>query len=200
MSYKVMRYPFLLSLLLLLSSIGGVYAAWTYALSSANPVEEGILHILEDFYYKPEDILPTETPGQNFMDLLNSILENDKNGLNSKKDSYENAIKNDKDGLLHCKENITGGNQKHLFVTEANRLLAFIAEYISDTEFHFYMYTESDAVNGVSNSARIKVFKTIVHYIDGTWVAEESQFGYATAAYFAGTSIESIDVYSWVRQ
>ena len=183
---------------LLLSSVGGVYATWHFAETPPASVSGTQSMQLSEFVWEPEEILPTVTPGQNFLDLYSSILENDKGGLNGSKKVLENAVIKADDGLLHCTENVQGGNLKHLFTTSASRELEFLVERISNTHFNLYIYKEVDT-NGAIGVTRIEVYKTILVKTNGTWVGEETQFGYATLQYFPGTSIRSIDVSTWSR-
>ena len=128
----------LLIIMMFFASIGGVYATWMFA-GGVVQSEENEQHItISEFTWEPEEILPTVTPGQNFLDLHQSILENIKVGLNSSKGALEDAIVKDK--LVHSSKNLQGGNMKHLFITQETRDLDFLIQYVSNTEFHLYMY------------------------------------------------------------
>ena len=182
----------------LLSSVGGTYAVWRFAEEPALSVSDSQSIHLSEFVWEPEEILPTVQPGQNFLDLYNSILENNKAGLNGSKDVLENAVIKADDGLLHCNENVQGGNLKHLFITSASRELEFVMERVTNTTFNLYIYRQADT-NGAMGVTRIEVYKTILKKTNGEWIGEETQFGYATLQYFPGTSVRSIDTSTWSR-
>ena len=107
---------FMLLLALLLLCVGGVWASWIYCEEYADPSTDNLGGIgLSEFVWAPEEILPTDKPGENYLDLLESILNNSKGGLNSSKGTLENAV--DKHQLVHSSQNVQGGNLKHLFIT-----------------------------------------------------------------------------------
>ena len=187
----------ILCLTLFFTSIGGVYATWKYAEQSIDDVQTEQNVTLSHFIWEPEEILPTVTPGQNFLDLLNSILNNVKNGLNSSKDALEKAVVNK--GLLHSSHNLQGGNIKHLFINEECRELDFLFQYISDTEFHLYMYKESDVKTGAVGVSEIAVYMSILVKENSVWKGKEAQFGYAKIQYLPNSSIIAVDVSSWYR-
>ena len=182
----------------LFSSVGGAYAVWRFAEDPAVSVSDSQSLHLSEFVWQPEEILPSVTPGQNFLDLYNSILNNVKAGLNSSKGVLENAVNKSDTGLVHCNQNVQGGNLKHLFITEATRELEFVMERISGSTFVLYIYKEADTY-GAMGVSRIEVYKTILKEENGVWDGEETQFGYATLQYFPGTSVHAIDVSTWSR-
>ena len=183
---------------LLLSSFGGAYSTWRFAEDAPTAVSGSQSITLSEFVWQPEEILPSVTPGQNFLDLYNSILYNVKAGLNSSKHVLENAVNKADTGLVHCHQNVQGGNLKHLFITEATRELGFMMERISGSTFILYIYKEVDT-NGAMGVSRIEVYKTILKEENGVWDGEETQVGYATLQYFPGTSVRAIDVSTWSR-
>ena len=82
----------LLIVLLIVASIGGTYATWRYAEEKAENNNDLMNIKINEFTWAPEEILPTDKPGENYIELLKSILENNKAGLNSNKDTLENAV------------------------------------------------------------------------------------------------------------
>ena len=92
MKKGLMLLPALLCVMIFFASIGGSYATWFFAEDPSSSVNEKNDIILSEFTWEPEEILPTVTPGQNYLDLHNSILYNIKNGLNSSKDALEQAV------------------------------------------------------------------------------------------------------------
>ena len=189
----------LLCALLILSSMGGAFAAWSYASAPTDARNSSAGLSLAEFIWAPEDILPTETPGENYMDLLTSLLENSKGGLNSGKDTLEKAVR--KYHVVHCEQNVTGGNLKHLrdLFTDKSEMLDFIVQYKTDTEFHVYIFETDDVEQGTVDVTQIKVYKTILLLEKGKWAAGESQFGHAPLRYLSGTSYIAINPTEWVK-
>lgn len=188
-----------ISLIMLMTSVSGVFATWYMAEQPAVSVQQSQDIFISEFVWAPDEILPSVTPGQNYLDLHQSILENVKGGLNSSKDTLENAVLKDKDGLLHSSQNVQGGNLSHLFVTQESRELDFVVEYVSDNEFLVYMYKSADADNGAAGVTKIQVYKTIYTKENNEWYGKETQLGMATVQYFPSTSVLSIDVKTWSR-
>ena len=187
----------LLCFMIFFTSIGGTYATWFFAEEPSDSVNNTASLTLSEFTWEPEEILPTVTPGQNYLTLHTSILDNGKNGLNSSKDALEKTII--KERLLHNTHNIQGGNLKHLFIDAECRELNFIIQYVSDTEFHLYMYKEDDVKTGAVGTTEIQVYKSILNKKNNKWIGSEAQFGYAKIQYLPDTNIIAIDINSWYR-
>ena len=183
----------------MLFSACGVFATWQFAEDVPDAVNKAQGVYLSEFVWAPEEILPDVTPGQNYLDLHQSILENVKGGLNSSKDTLENAVLRDSDGLLHSSQNVQGGNLSHLFITEACRELDFIAQYVTNSEFLVYMYKSSDTLNGAVGTSRMQVYKTIYIKTNGEWSGQETQLGTAIIQFFPNTNTLAIDVNTWTR-
>ncbi len=198
MSKKLPFFSAFLIMLLFFTSVSGVFATWFMAEEPPTTVKESQTISLAEFIWKPEEILPSVTPGQNYLDLYQSILENVKGGLNSSKDTLESAILTSSIGLVHCMQNVQGGNLKHLFITEACRELDFILQYISDTNFRLYIYKGADT-NGAVGVTKIQVYMTVLMKENNVWVGDESQLGTATLQYFPKTNFIGIDVSTWSR-
>ena len=62
--------------IVLLLSISGVFAAWHYCGIPLETTNDDANFSLNAFTWAPEAILPTEKPGENYLVLLNSILNN----------------------------------------------------------------------------------------------------------------------------
>ena len=193
---SITKYIKLLIVLLIVASVGGTYATWHYAEENAENKNDLIKIKINDFVWAPEEILPTDKPGENYIELLGSILENDKAGLNSNKDVLENAVL--KDGIVHSSQNVQGGNLKHLFTSSASRELDFLVEYITDDKFAVYMFDNKDVNSGLVNVTLIKVYKTILLQENGVWIGKESQLGYAILRYFKDTNYIAITPSEWV--
>lgn len=195
------KYIALLLALLLIASAGGVFAVWRYAEDPAESVHDSVgITIREDnFVWTPEQILPTDKPGENYMSLLGSILDNIKVGLNSSKDVIFDTAK--RYGIVHCDQNVQGGNLKHLedVFTSSDRDLDFVIAYVSDTELHCFMYEDDDIRSGLVGTTLIKVYKTILRFDGNEWYGEESQLGYATIKYLPNSNHIGVIPGEWVR-
>ena len=181
------------------ASVGGAFATWFLAEDPSPIVKQSQNITISEFVWLPDEILPSVTPGQNYLDLHQSILENVKGGLNSSKDTLEDAILRDSDGLLHSSQNVKGGNLSHLFITQACRELDFIAQYVTDSEFLIYMYKSDDTLNGTVGTSRMQVYKTIYIKENGDWSGKETQLGTAVIQFFPNSSTLAIDVNTWTR-
>ena len=199
MSKRIMISSIFLAILIFCASISGVFATWFFAEETPTPALKSEDIGISEFVWKPEEILPDVTPSQNYLDLHQSVLENVKGGLNSSKDTLEDAVLRDKDGLLHSSQNVQGGNLSHLFITSASRELDFIVEYVSDNEFWVYMYENAKAENGAAGVTRIAVYKTIYLKTGNVWEGAEAQYGFATVDFFPSSNILAIDVKTWSR-
>lgn len=183
----------------MLFSVGGVFATWQFAEEKPDIINKSQGLHLSEFVWAPEEILPDVTPGQNYLDLYQSILENVKGGLNSSKDTLEDAVLRDENGLLHSSQNVQGGNLSHLFITNATRELDFIVQYVTDSEFWVYMYKNADAETGSTGVTQIAVYKTIFIKSNNVWEGKETQYGFATVQFFPDTNILAIDVDTWKK-
>ena len=196
MSKRITCCSIFLTILMFFASVSGVFATWFMAEETPTSVNKSQNITLSEFIWKPEEILPSVTPGQNFLDLYESILENMKGGLNSSKDTLENAVLKASNGLVYCNQNVQGGNLKHLFTTEASRELDFIVQYVSDTNFKLYTYKQTDT-NGAVGTTQIQVYMTLLIKENNVWVGQETQLGMATLQYFPNTNFIAIDVSTW---
>ena len=181
-----LKYLSFLTVFLLLMNVGGVFATWNYAQGAVPAISAYTDPKSSTFEYAPEIILPSQDVGKNYLDLLQSILDNIKGGLNSSKDTLEKALIESK--ILHSSENVQGGNLKHLFVTEESRFLEFVIEYESATEFHLLIYEDDEMDAATVDVTYVKAFQAILRYANGEWSSPEATVGYAMARRMSGTS------------
>jgi len=186
-------------LLLFMSLLGitGVWAQWQYAGSPPQPVIDTLSNItLREFIWDMEEILP-DLPeiGSSHLALVRDIMNNEKNGLNSRKEAVEDAVNLHK--LLHSYETIQGGNLKHLFETEQTRALEFVLEYVTDAEYHVYTYDDSSRDSATLNQTEIAVYKTILVETDGVWDSYGSMYGRAKVTQMDGRRV--IDISTWTE-
>ena len=200
-SRSTIKFMALLCALLLAASVGGVFAVWRFAEDPAESRSDsiGVAIREENFVWKPEEILPTDKPGENYMTLLDSILNNIKVGLNSSKDVILNTAQ--EYGIVHCDQTVQGGNLKHLndVFTASDRDLDFVIEYKSDTELHCYMFEDDDVDSVLVDVTLIKAYKTILRFDGSEWYGEESQLGYATIRYLPNSNHIGILPQEWLR-
>lgn len=184
----------------------GVLAAWNYAEIPLLPITGDFSSIvLKNFTWKPEDILPgggsgggadieqggsesIDKVGENYLTLTQSVLWHTKMGLNGDKDALENAIQNNK--IIYDDHNLQGGNMKHLFTTNESRALGFVIVFVSETEFHMYMYEDDRLSNAIPGTTPVLVYKNILTYDAATdeWTAARAEVGTAIVTYVPGSS------------
>ena len=176
------RIGYSLSILLLLCCLvtGGVFATWIFSDLPTEPQNTASGVSINPFYYKPEEVLPDKEESadmqENHMDLLQNILNHSKYGLNHS-NTLSDAVK--KEGHLHDQDNISGGNLKHLFTTQESKLLAFVVEYVSATEYILYTFENDDLAMGTVNVDRIPVYKIVLTCQNGKWDALAAVLGHA---------------------
>ena len=73
---KSLSFIYILFIMIIFASFGGAYATWIFAEEPAVSQQDSNSIILSEFVWAPEEILPDVTPGQNYLDLHASILEN----------------------------------------------------------------------------------------------------------------------------
>ena len=194
----------LLCSLLILASIGGVFATWCYAQHPVETANEGLNITLSEFVWAPEEILPTQSAiGENHLALIELILnERDKGyGLNyDSKNVLESYL--NKKGIIFSNQKTTGGNLK--FVSDETKQLYYCIQKISDTLYYAYTFTYSDLNSAKGTNTAIPVYRTLLEKTS-TWSATKSYFGYAKTKALAamgesavsGALVYSIDVSTW---
>lgn len=198
---SISKYLVLLLALMAVASVSGVFAVWMFAEDSPEPRSQSVnIALREDsFVWTPEQILPTDKPGENYLNLLSSILNNGKVGLNSSKDVILSTAQ--EYGIVHCDQTVQGCNLKHLndVFTASDRDLDFVIEYKSNTELHCFMFEDDDVDSGFVGTTKIKVYKTILRFDGNEWYGEETQLGYATIQYLPNSSHIGILPADWTR-
>ena len=204
-SGSISKYLALMLSLLLVASVGGVFAIWHFAEEPAETKSGNFGIGINEFTWKPEEILPDdEEIGKDYLNLLESITNNNKMGLNSGKG---NVIKSTAKqyGYVHCDQQVTGGNLKHLkdFFTSADNELDFVIGYGDETTLYVYMFEADAAQNAFAGTTYINVYMTIMKYeaVGGVkkWVAKESQQGYAIVKFMPNSNYRGILPEDWKR-
>ena len=192
----------LLSMLVFIGMISGVYATWVF--TETAPVEQyGEIYVnVNAFNYTPEAVLPSDPEadklGQNHLDLIKKILYEASYGLNATKKPIIHNLLNKTGDVIYCEQNVQGGNLKHLMIdgTNASKLL-FQIEYISDTSYFTYTYRSVDAKDNPLGT-EIEVYKTLMSKT-GTnpWTAVYSYIGTAKTMRVPNYSFNAIDSSTW---
>ena len=163
--------------LLIVCMIPGVYAIWKYAGAAPNPVQVDMYPELGLFLYKSEEVLPNDVPEEHHNDLIISIRDNAKGGLNSSKDTLENTLKNDPDGIVYSQQNVTGGNLD--LVTKDSDNLNFVC-YMEGNTIYCYTYSLSTVNTGTPGVSKIEVYLTLFDMVsESQWKIVGSQRGSA---------------------
>ncbi len=196
----------ILCCLLIFVSVGGAFASWYYSQAITQSADEEIGVNLQDFVWKPVEILPTESEiGENHLSLIELILnERDKGyGLNyDKKNVLESYL--NREGIVFSNQKTSGGNIK--FVSDDTKQLYYCIEKISDTMYYAYTFSYSELNAAKGTSTAIPVYRTVLEKTD-KWRAPRSYFGYAKtkrlsdmgASNVSGTLAYSIDVTTWTN-
>ncbi len=206
MGRSIVRYTAFLCSLIVLASVGGVFATWYYTYDITPNAQENLKVSLSEFEWKPDEILPTESEiGENHLALIELILNESNKGYGLNYDNkhvLEGYL--DKYGLVFSNQKVTGGNLK--FVSDETNQLYYCVEKISDTMYYAYTFSFSD-LNSVKGTATVMpVYRTVLEKTD-KWRAPRSYFGYAQtkllrafgAENTPGTLEYSIDVSTWAQ-
>ena len=203
---RILKRILLLSCILLLCMpIGGVYALWNYY-QPLEPTLTNSLVGLVGFYYKTEEVLPSDKANQmNAYGLVEYTINNSKIGLNSSKgDRLLEQVEEVDDFQLHSKDGIKASNLKHIFEDSASQAMEFTLEYISDTQICVYVYMDSDIEDAEEfyqsgvDIVRIPVYKTLVVRSKAgarDWDDVGTAEGYATVVRRGG--FYAIDASTW---
>lgn len=206
MSRSIVRYTAFLCGLLVLASVGGVFATWYYTYETTPNAQENLSVSLSDFEWKPEEILPTESEiGENHLALIELILNESNKGYGLNYDNkhvLEGYL--DKYGLVFSNQKVSGGNLK--FVSDETNQLYYCVEKISDTMYYAYTFSFSDLNSVKGTSTVMPAYRTVLEKTD-KWRAPRSYFGYAQtellrafgAENTPGTLEYSIDVSTWAQ-
>lgn len=187
---------------ILVCSTAGVFATWRYAEVSPESKDINLNLGLNEFIYKPEEILPDDEQadklGQNHLQLIENLLWVDSYGLNeTKKPIIHDLLENTGD-VVYGQENVQGGNLKHIFVdlsTESAKLM-FVVEKVNSIQYMAYTFVYS-AVTINTVGTYIEVYKTQIDKgTDNVWLATQSWLGEARVNSPAKVS-RSIDTTSW---
>ncbi len=203
------RYISLLMCLLLILSVGGVYATWKYSNMGPNPSSLEISLKLGEFNWVGSGDLPTDDAiGEDHIALIQAIIDHPEHGLNISNSYLNKQIKSRQNGGLGW----TSGRDTlgSMAVTQSQELtdifgldafnLDFLIQFVSSTEY--YIFTtgvnlgERGEINFWGNNSKpgnptvpigeriYPIYRTRVVKTDGTWVAVETKAGSAVSAWY----------------
>lgn len=194
-----------------LATIPGVWAVWQYYFSP-QPADTELSAVIGTW---PADVVLPSTPedtelGSNYLMLLEAILNSKKSGLNPT-DLLEDAAWNKKKnphhlGLLYSSQNVTGGNQAHLFDKDtangtASLLFAFESINGSKTEYYVYMYKKADAEDAILqnnlSTTTIPAYRVLLKYEGGKWDDYETYLGEAYVYEPLGDYFHGVKTDTW---
>lgn len=199
----------LMMVLLMLFSVGGVYATWKYTNDGIAP---GVVELpirLGEFNWAGSGDLPTDDAiGENHISLIDQIINHPQHGLNTSGSYLNDQIKDRQDGGLGW----SGGRDTlgSMAVTQSEELteifgltsysLNFLIQFKSDTEYYIFTTGEYLGQRGEISiwgtnktpgqptvpigGSIYPIYRTRVVKTDGVWAAVETQEGYATSAWY----------------
>lgn len=217
----IRRTTLLLSVILVIASISGVFGLWTYSTLPPDGVSKNVDLTLSTFtYHTPEEILPGGSgtgggdigggdvggsggtqvdDGQDHYSMVQAIINHLKYGLNANGNQpiIHNSLKED-GAILYCEDNVQGGHLKKLFdgVSFNAGKIFFVIHRESATEYQIYTLLDKDLEKGVGT--RIEVYKTLVVKTDGKWAATTSYKGTAAINRPGTKTSYGIDVHSFI--
>ena len=200
---KVKHLP-LLGLLLFIISVAfvpGVYATYYYTQTGPDDVETSFDKEFIEFYYKPEEILPSGGNAtqlhENHLNLIKNIVDHIDYGLNATKKPLVRELLEDGAGVVYSNQNVSGGNLKHMLLGSSDvENLMFAVEYVSDTEYNAYTFSGNDA-DYDNVDEYITVYKTqIVKGENNKWTSVRSFQGKAQVGRMHSGGL-SINVKTW---
>ena len=208
-----MKYLSLILCLVVILSIGGVFATWKYAELSPAEKDQSIDMSLSVFDYPPEQILPggdTEqaTPGENHNKLIDLILNEAEKGygLNEGSNTLLHSLLRE-DKYVYSNQKTTGGNLKFI-IDPKNAFntfgLYYCLEKVSDTLYYCYTFDINALSTASGTSDYITVYRTSLVKTDN-WRAPVSYEGVAQTVKLSDLGISadsqslkySIDMASW---
>ena len=141
----------LLCLLLVLSSVGGVFAIWQYAEDPSASVADNVPFTLGEFKWEGSEILPDDVEGEDHAWLIKSLVSGTLNGrvigLDNPDSALNEYISDRLAGGLGWKRDyfgsmaVTGDEEMEALFGAAAEGLSFIIQVKSNTEY--YIYTTS---------------------------------------------------------
>ena len=207
----MIRFMPLFMCLILVISIGGVYATWKYAEVSPDEAGHDVNVSLSVFDYPPEQILPggnTEQAqlGENHLKTIDLVLNESKKGygLNINNNVLiHQYLKTHK--VIYSNQKVSGGNLKFILDPQNNTQgLYYCVEKISDTLYYCYTFDINSLATYGGTDEYITVYRTSLVKTD-KWKATTSYLGIAKTIRLSNLGVSadsqslsySIDVTTW---
>ena len=127
-----------------------VQATWIFTDASPNDVREDITLGMNEFYYKPEEVLPGDGEAtdlhENHYNLVTNIVDHVTYGLNATSKPIVRELLEDGAGVVYSNQNVQGGNLKHMLLDSSDvEDLMFVVEYVTATEYNAYTFSGNSA-------------------------------------------------------
>ena len=199
----------LLMCLVMVFTVGGVYATWEYSNIGPNPSSLDITLKLGEFDWAGSGNLPTDDAiGEDHIALIQNIINHPQHGLNVSKSYLNKQIADRQDGGIGW----SGGRDTlgSMAVTQSAELtdifgldasnLEFLIQFKSSTEYYIFTTGEElgqrGEINFWGNNSKpgkpvvpigqsiYPIYRTLVVKTNGKWAAKETKVGYATSAWY----------------
>lgn len=195
--------------IIMVFSVGGVYATWKYSNVGPNPFDFSINIRMGEFEWSGSGDLPTDDAiGENHISLIEQIINHPEHGLNKSNSYLNKQIEKRQDGGIGW----SGGRDTlgSMAVTQSEELhdifglsaynLDFLIQFKSGTEY--YIFTtgvnlgEKGEINILGNNKTpgkptvpigeniYPIYRTKVVKENGVWKAVETKAGYAKSAWY----------------
>ena len=218
MNRRVLKIPLAIIMTSLLA-VGGVSAAWTYAVSSINDLQITPVIEMGIFNWQGSEILPDDVLGENHQVLINGLIDGE-NGMNVENSAINQQIEERKNTWFGGKDTFGSMDaydstaMEDLFGLDSSKL-SFMVYFPDDTPQTRYIFTTSVDLGKKGYFGNVSpnipldenvyvVYRTTLVLQDGEWIAQKSEAGYAKSAYYennlAGSLIAqcpAFDVETW---
>ena len=203
------KFAVTLTALVLICSVGGVYATWQYCPVGPSPSSVELSVVLGEFNWSGSGNLPTDDAiGEDHISLIQQIINHSEHGLNTSGSYLNDEIKERQDGGIGWSGGrdtlgsmaVTQSDElKEIFGLEANNL-HFLIQFISNTEYYIFTTGVDLGTRGEINfwgnnktpgnptvpigENIYPIYKTTVIKTNGTWAPTETVKGYAKSAWY----------------
>ena len=169
---------YIVAVLLILSTVAGVYATWQYPTKQPGAEVQNSIHIVDFFWTGAEELPENDEVGENHIALIERITISEY-GMNDPDSFLSEYIA---DRIDESKDTVSSvaptpkGNLKDLFNTSEMKKLDFMMQlYLSDNGqiIGCDLYTFLTADLGFSVGRTVSpVYKTVLKLEDGKWLPE----------------------------
>ena len=200
--------------LIMLLTVGGVFASWAFAEDPAPSVSDNTGLKISIFDYAPEEILPggdiveSELGGNHY--VLVDLVLNESNkgyGLNiSNNVVLHKYLK--QQPVVYSNQKVSGGNLKFILDPQNNTHgLYYCVEKVTDTEYYCYTFSTDALATAAGSDVMIPAYRTTLVKTD-YWRATVSYLGNVKTASLSSLGVSadsqaikySIVVSTWEHQ